>query len=260
MQERFARRAPSQRQSRPAAKYPLTGIARCGHCGSAIGCALTKRKGGRVKSYACTRHRERGGSVCPVAVHQPMPEVESALIQYLQEYVLTEETFDMLREAIARQVEAQIPRPEVSVGDITDMLSQLRAEQRKLAKAVGLSDDIPELVAELERRSARIRTLEMQLEAAERAPEEIAGIIRGAQETAVAKLQNLQEALSRREALRDVFLTLFPEGLTFTPAWVENRSRRVWQVEGFARLGGVPIDKRPQRDSNPCRRRERPVS
>ena len=55
-----------------------------------------------MKSYACTRHRERGGGVCPVTVHQPMGEVESALVQYLQEYVLTKGTFDMVQAEIAR--------------------------------------------------------------------------------------------------------------------------------------------------------------
>ncbi len=262
VQERFTRRAPSTRHSRPAAKYPLTSIARCAHCGSAIGCALTKRKGGRVRAYACTRHRERGGSVCPVAVHQPMEEVESALVQCLQEDVLIPDAFRLVREDIALEIEAQTPRSTVDIAELKAQLAQLRLEQGKLARAVALSDEIPELVRELDQRSARIRVLGKQLEAAARAPEEVARLIADAQDLAEARLHGLRESLARRSDLRDVFLAMFPDGLKFSPATVEfqGRSRRVWQIEGVARLGGVPIGERPQRDLNPCRRRERPVS
>ena len=47
-----------------------------------------------------------------------------------------------------------------------------------------------------------------------------------------------KRALADRADLREVFLALFPDGLTLTPAWVEDqrRSRRVWRVKGSARV------------------------
>lgn len=110
--ERFVKQASGDRppqRKRSSAKYPLTGIARCGVCGGAIGCTRTKRRGELVKAYACSRHRERGAEVCPVTVNQPMEEVEDALVEYIQHNLLAGAVFDHVLSEIRRQIQVQLP-------------------------------------------------------------------------------------------------------------------------------------------------------
>ena len=58
---------------------------------------------------------------------------------------------------------------------------------------------------------------------------------------------------SDRADLREVFLALFPDGLTFTPAWAHDkrRRRRVWHVKGAAQLLGSECVATPPPEKSP---------
>jgi site-specific DNA recombinase len=287
VQERFASRVrdPStiSRHGGPAARYPLTGIAKCGACGGAIGCSFAVRRGARVKAYACSRHHTRGREACPVTVYQPMEEVEEALIDYLQREVFTADVMQAAFASIRQEIAAQLPRSAANMDELEAQLAAARAEQKKLARAVALADDIPELVAELQERSARLRHLEVQLAAARRTPNELAEVMTRVETSVRAKLVDLHAALAgQQEDRRAAFLDMFPGGLRFDP--VEVGRRRVWRIQGEASLAPlrdlpqvaenttqaedlpehdpreIQITLRPQRDLNPCRLRERQVS
>lgn len=78
--ERFTTRGPSERTGRPQGKYPLSGIAKCGACGGAVGAARVIAYGGpgaRTLCYGCARLHDRGNAVCPVTVHQPMSQLRT---------------------------------------------------------------------------------------------------------------------------------------------------------------------------------------
>jgi site-specific DNA recombinase len=266
VQERFVRRADAPGDRKPAqrsGKYALTGIARCGECGGAVGVARTKRRGQVVKSYVCMRHKVSGAEACSVAVNQPMQEVEGALIDFIQKGILSGAVLENVLVEIRREVEAQMPKRDADIAALEAELVEARAEQRKLARAVALADDIPELVSELRQRSARIQHLEVQVAASRKTPEEIAAIIAGVEATCRARLKNLRAALSDPDDLRDVFLAMFPDGLTFTAeSFVEEvpsrrrcmrksdknlkrpvlrKNRRIWRAKGAATLGGLNL-------------------
>ena len=225
---------PVAKVQRPAAKYPLTGLATCGVCGGAIGCTFAKRGGKRVKAYACRQRHSRGTTVCSATTQQPMDEVEDLLVDYLQTNIATEEVRQQVLEEIEKWVRAQIPEPEVDLDILKAELAAARAEQRKLAKAVALSDNIPELVTELHQRSALIRHLEGQLRAATRTPKDIAQIMERAEKATRDKLVDVKAALADHRDLREVFHAMFPSGLTLTPEWGrdDNGRRRIWRASG----------------------------
>ena len=241
--ERFTTRGPSPRTGRPAAKYPLSGIAKCGSCGgAAVGAARVRAYGGatgRVKCYGCARHHERGSAVCPVTVHQPMAEVEEALIDHLQKYVLSEGVLQLVLGEIRSEIAAQLPKRDADVAAIEAELAMARAEQKRLAKAIAMADDVPELVSELKKRSARIAHLESQILAAKRTPDDLVLLIEKIEASARAKLHDLRTALADKRDLREVFLTLFPDGLTFTPARAPNSDRQIWRITGSASFGSL---------------------
>lgn len=127
--EQSATRGPrTERAINPRTKYALMGLARCATCGSAI-------------------------------VYQSKEEVEAALVDQLQTYVLGEDALAMVIGQVRAEIEAQLPQRHQDIAVLEADLASVRVEQKRLAKAVALSDDVPELVMELQQRSARIRTL-----------------------------------------------------------------------------------------------------
>ena len=106
-------------------------------------------------------------------------------------------------------------------------LASMRAEQKRLARAVATAgDDIPELVAELRLRNDRIRRLEADLAASRRTPAMVADVLANAETAARTKLADLRTALTAAPpAMREVFQSLFLEGLIFR-RWLLRRWRR----------------------------------
>ena len=118
-----------------------------------------------------------------------------------------------------------------------------------------MADEVPELVSELKKRTTRIQHLEAQIIAARRTPEELASLVTKIESGARGRLADLRSALADKRDLREVFLALFPDGLSFTPARTPGDSRAVWRIEGAASFGSLvgdtlPIEWRPQRDQD----------
>jgi site-specific DNA recombinase len=264
VQARFTTRGPmTGTAQKSAAKYPLTGIAHCGSCGGAIVSHRVRTFGGgadRMTAYGCSRHRDRGSAVCPVTVYQSRAEVETALIDHLQTYVFGEPALAMVVGQLRSEIEAQIPQRDADVAALEAELASVRAEQKRLAKAVALADDVPELVTELQQRSARIQNLEAQLIAAKRTPAEFAALVDRVEANVRANVAALRRSLADQSDLRDVFLAMFPHGLTFEPARTPDGARQIWKISGdadFAQTTGPaePSRFRMDRDPNGIRTR-----
>jgi site-specific DNA recombinase len=240
VQERFTSRGPRAPMGRPPARYPLIGIGRCAHCGGAISSARTRVRGGgseRVKVYACGKHHLRGSAVCPVTVHQRMEDVEGALVDYLQTHLLTERALDSVLAEVREQLAAHQPKHDAEVAKLEAALREVRAEQKRLAKAVAMADDVTELVAELRQRSARIQRLEAEIISAKRTPGEVASVFARIEKTAKTVLLDMRTALADPGDRREAFLALFPSGLSFAPTRTPDGMRQVWQISGDADLG-----------------------
>lgn len=111
------------------------------------------------------------------------------------------------------------------------------ARSKRLAKAVALADDIPELVAELRQRAARTQHLEAQILSTRRSPDDLTALVNQVEATCRAKLAALRAALTNPTDRREVLLALFPAGLSFSPTRTPAGSRQVWKIQGDADLG-----------------------
>ena len=240
--ERFTSREPTAGGRSPATKYSLSGLAKCGNCGGAVGAARVRAFGGgpdRSICYGCAKHRARGSSVCPVSVHQPISEVESALIDHLQQHVLSDGVLQLVLAEIRTEIAAQLPQQAEDVAALEAELATARTEQKRLARAVALADDVNELVSELKKRTSRISHLEAQITAAKRTPDDVAALVTKVEASARARLHELKTMLSEYRDLREVFVALFPEGLTFSPARTPDGARQVWRICGTADFRSV---------------------
>ncbi len=238
VQERFAARKPMGSRGRPAAKYALSGIARCGVCGGSIGSTRTRLSGGlRVIAYSCLTNHTRGKSVCNVTTRQPVEEVDRGLLAYLRDEALTPEVIDAMLDEIRREARERYADKDVDTRELRAEVSRLKSEQRNLARAVAMASEIPELLTEMNQRSARLRRLEADLAAATRGPDENGARVAEVERRAWGMVSRLGETLADdRDTLRDLYLTLFPEGLIFTPT--KRGRRNIWAVDGVAHLAG----------------------
>jgi hypothetical protein len=106
----------------------------------------------------------------------------------------------------------------------------VRAEQKQLAKAVALAADIPELVAELQQRSAWIQNLEAQLIAAKSKPAELAALVNKVEanvRTNVAFPSQVRPTCARSS--RPCY-----RAPNFEPARTPDGARQVWKISGGA--------------------------
>ncbi len=226
-------------QHKPAAKYALTSIARCENCGGSIGSARIKGPGGgtRIPAYACTRHHERGSSVCQVTVHQPIEEVNDALIDYLQERILTEPMLDEVLAEIRAEVRSRVVPKPIDVSPLESELYELEEKQGKLLLAIMTAGDIPVLATQLKKVAGQVEQLKATIARAKQTPDDTEALIEAVECAAIEKLHNIRKALTGgKTRLRAVFLSLFPDGLTFKPA-PKTKGRRVWSISGKANLG-----------------------
>ena len=116
----------------------------------------------------------------------------------------------MVLGQVRTEIEAQLPRRQEDIAALEAELASVRSEQKRLAKAVALADDVPELVAELQQRSARIQNLEAQLIAARRTPTELAALVDRVEAKVRTNIRSLREALADQADLGEVFQTMFP--------------------------------------------------
>jgi hypothetical protein len=109
-------------------------------------------------------------------------------------------------------------------------LANLRVEQKRLAKAVALADDVPELVAELRQRAARIQHIEAQILSARRAPSDLDALVAQVEAASRTKLADLRTALLNQSDRREAFLALFPVASRFSPTRTPDGARQVWKL------------------------------
>jgi hypothetical protein len=167
-----------------------------------------------------------------VTVYQNKAEVEGAMVDQLQRYVLGEQTLAMVISQVRAEIAAQVVLGQAGLGklrgdaavaalvqlraqparlaDVLDQLPQrhediavleaelagVRAEQKRLARAIALSDDVPELVVELQQRIGRSHNLEAQLIAAKRTPAELAALIDRVEANVRTNVAKLRDALT----------------------------------------------------------------
>jgi hypothetical protein len=146
---------------------------------------------------------------------------------------------------IHRNAERHLKASAIDIGAEEAQLQTLRAEQRNLATAVATrGDSIPELVAELRKRSDRIRMLEADIAAAKRAPEQTAKLLAEIEAEIGADIDNMRQTLLEEPSdARDVFTRTIRQGLEFIPD--KDGTRAIWKIRGRAELGRFKLKSDP---------------
>ena len=120
-QRREGRRPTAVPPRRLSSPVLLTGLLKCGHCGS--GMTLTTGKGGRYRYYKCTRRVNKGNAQCP-SRNRPVELLDGLVLAQLEGRVFTPAKLREILTVARRQLRER-------AADDRQKLARLQADLRK---------------------------------------------------------------------------------------------------------------------------------
>jgi len=218
----------SNHQSERRVAHTLSTIARCATCGGPIGALRRKIGKESVKVYGCIYNHQRGRKICSVTCAMPLSEVEANLAKLVVDAFTDPRVIALVVVEVRRLL---APKAAPNVAKLEHELSQVKAEQGRLASAIASGGEIPVLLGELRARASRQREIEgilktVRAPAAQLDDAKLAKLVK-------AKLADMAGVLARQPA-RDFYRSLFPKGLPLTPR--QEGRRQVWDVDAVARV------------------------
>ncbi len=111
----------------------LTGLLKCGHCGS--GMTLATGKGGRYRYYKCTSRMNKGPSSCPSG-NLPMEQVDRLVLGALADRVFVPTRVQAMLDLIRKRLKRSRPQQADTLKALKKDLSTLQQRTDKLYEAV----------------------------------------------------------------------------------------------------------------------------
>jgi hypothetical protein len=218
-------------------KYLLTGMLRCGHCGSTMAVESRPSGGKRPYVYWClsNRHGRRSrGETCANNVVVPMALLDRAVLQTIEPYL----TADLVADAIATAVKRAGSRSAVAAERLR-LGRELAGVNKELANLIGFikqgrSEAVQAEVANTEARQRDLRAALARLEAAEAFRTSTVDL-----EAKIAQILGDWTGLSTKPVAqqRQLLRKLIPDRLVVTP---HVEAKRKW-IEWHGDLAVAPI-------------------
>ncbi len=224
------RRAPQGRRPR----FLLTGLARCAQCGGPIQVASGRASKNNIQKYGCGWHRTRGDSVCGCSLRRPVDAVDHAIVEWIQENVLTEKVVLRALTEVRRLLAERSRVADRHAPVVQAEIGRLDVELRKLGQALLGSATPPqtvlEMISERERQREHLRA---ELAAMTAAPVAIDLEVRRLEQRARQRLSDLDGMLRRSpQEARAALETILAGPLTFEP--IETAHGPRFRIAGSA--------------------------
>jgi hypothetical protein len=176
-----------------------------------------KQRHDAIKVYACGRRRDRGGTVCPSILRREIGLIDSAVVNWVRERVLTESyVSDVIAEA-CRCIEERASAHGAESEELAQQAQKLRGEVDKFAELAleAPADARGIFFAKVSERQKQLTDIESRLRAARTVPAAMDFELRQMEREALERLEKLTEAVERNPAETRAFMkALFPKGLT----------------------------------------------
>ena len=141
--------------------YLLTGLVKCSECSGNF--VMHKARGSdpvkRYYYYRCSYHERRGNSVCSNSTTIHRERIEGAVLNLLQQEILTQDTIQMLVEDVRRAWNSQGDTTQDEVKKVERELKKVERELRNLVqaiKATGISETLKSELDKCEQRRANL--------------------------------------------------------------------------------------------------------
>ena len=136
------------------AKYLLTGLLRCGVCGSGVEARSRRHGRRRVMFYGCSGYHRKGLTVCRNSLTLPMDVVDDAVMTAVEESLLRADLVELALNKALNTIATE--NPPSNRDRIASELANVKTE---LARCVELAaaggGDVPAVVAAIKQREQR---------------------------------------------------------------------------------------------------------
>jgi site-specific DNA recombinase len=229
---RFAANGASGISKAYVTKYLFSGLMVCGLCGAKL--TIVTGDGLRAaKKYGCPNHRYRG--ICTNKMMMRLDRIEEALIQHLDEKLLTPETANLIsvrfEKALLKRladIESQNQRGSARISELQSDRQQLASEAERIVDAIsasGHSDILLRRLAEIERKLA-----DLDDAIRPKSSPSIQAQAEDAREFVMRSLMDMRSLLYTDVQAAKAKLSQHVGVLTFTP--FENENGRGYNVSG----------------------------
>lgn len=230
VQTKLVKRRQATSPFKGVRRYLLTGLLRCGHCGS----SMAGKQDRQGRGYMCSGYVLGGKARCNCNRVNEAPLVD-ALVGKIQAELLDPHNLDRLRDALRRQLaDRQQARPQ----DTTGLRKQLAAVRAKIKRGAERCLAAPDaiagaLYAELEKLHAEQERLQVALAVAEAPVSANHGSDEDKVDRAIRKLHGLRDAFSRADP--DKLHHLFELTFSRVDLWFDHKPRGKTILSTFRR-------------------------
>ena len=244
----------------------FTGMLKCGHCGGSMVSSATKKKDKMYRYYACKQYLESGKDACP-GYRIGVDALEIQMLNEVLNWIFSAEHVRGLLKAVRKaMVERAKPLRELKkqIGEVEKALARY---QEGFEKGAFSMDDVAERFRELGQQKKALEAEHLSRSTVKELP---------ASFSRTENIEHVRQALAyifktASHQVKKRWLNILIEYIIFNGDRIEVKARNdgiiavLENAEGLE--AGVMTEVisssnkwRPQRDSNPCRRRERAVS
>jgi site-specific DNA recombinase len=150
-----------------ASKYLLSGLVRCGCCGSSMVVSSQPFGAGESRRlervYICNYRSHRGSTVCENGLRPRMARLDDEVLTAIEQQVLTPQ---VVRGAVKRAIawrRAQIVRRVDRPAELRRAIAEREAERERLVKAIRMGGALESLVEALSECEHRLKALQQEL-------------------------------------------------------------------------------------------------
>ena len=191
--------------------YLFSGLLKCGICGGNL--VIVTGNKGRYRRYGCSQHFYRG--TCSNAMTERQEWLEEQLIKELQEQVLKPEVTDFALDEFARQLKSELGKLAGNVGAMRRRKSELEAELRRYADALGSGGNMPAIIEAMRTRQAELDSITEKLLSTQ--PDSNEARLLDIRRFVTKRILDLRELLSRDVMLARAELVKHVQEITMIP-------------------------------------------
>lgn len=139
VQNRFSRQSGAQRRTEiaPRRSYLLSGLLKCGICGSSL-IVTSIHKGGDI-DYRCSFNWQRGAKACPNNVRIKGVEIENLVIEAIKTHLLTPELIALITAEVNRIIDQHLLEQKSQFGRLSSRRQKLSQEVQNLVDVIAKS-------------------------------------------------------------------------------------------------------------------------
>jgi DNA invertase Pin-like site-specific DNA recombinase len=244
-----------------AAKYLLTGLAKCGLCGGSLEVRSRSHGTGRERTrkyfYACSSYYRRGKAVCPNKLEVPLDATDAEVIAAVQAEVLSPAFVENVVRRLLTRATAHGPGREARRTALHAERATLERELARLVETAASVGPSPAVKVGIKARDQRLEAIDGELSALDQA--DVSDIERTRLEAIARKHAADWAGLLKRHPAqgRSILAKVLRAKLEFRPE--QQRGRRGVRFSAPASIvplltGLVPVFHervRPQRAPNP---------